>query len=366
MELLKLSKFKFQLRALISEVHQLKERERSAKEQLEFSLQKQKQSKEEFNRRITELHAELDLSNDLRQKLERKVSCLVMENDLLENKQKELKETICNLLQSREGFVNIYEEHFAEMKKAVEAKDKKIEVLSEKIKSHSLLVDAIEKEAFSIKKVVDNAECIMKGKEEVVVGLKRKVEAITKFERLFIEKINNLESKLKKDEDELKRKDKVILGLEAQLEAAKLTNDFQPRMDELQKALSAKELLTKNLIMEKKALHSELAHLGFVMGKIQEAVSNMDEESRRTFSSVLEGEEECATIKENEDNSFRDAQRNEDDCHRESLVKKLLINTAPASCENPSEVRSLKEDNKIESCVTEEIVESGGTSCSGS
>lgn len=53
------------------------------------------------------------------------------------------------------------------MKKAVEAKDKKIEVLSQKIKSHSLLVDAIEKEAFSIKKVVDNAECIMKGKEEV-------------------------------------------------------------------------------------------------------------------------------------------------------------------------------------------------------
>lgn len=47
------------------------------------------------------------------------------------------------------------------------------------------------------------------------------------------EKINNLESKLKKDEDELKRKDKVILGLEAQLEAAKLTTDFQPGMDEI-------------------------------------------------------------------------------------------------------------------------------------
>lgn len=109
-----------------------------------------------------------------------------------------------------------------------------------------------------------------------MVGLKRKVEEITTFETLFIskflssftavfhlwntilifkftniqidstldtfyekflmiflsEKIKDLEGKLKNDEDELKRKDKIILDLEAQLDAAKLTKDFQPKIHE--------------------------------------------------------------------------------------------------------------------------------------
>lgn len=164
----------------------MQERERSAKKQLEFSIQKQKQTEEEFSRKITELHAELGLSNELRQKLERKVNCLVTENDLLENKHRELKETLTNLLRSKEGFVKIYEDSFGDMKQMIESKDRRIEVLSEKIKSHSLLVYAIEKEANSIKKVLDNAECIMKEREDVVVGLKRKVEEITTFETLFI------------------------------------------------------------------------------------------------------------------------------------------------------------------------------------
>lgn len=47
------------------------------------------------------------------------------------------------------------------------------------------------------------------------------------------EKITSLERKLRDDEDELRRKDKVILGLEAQLEAAKLSFDFQPKVDEI-------------------------------------------------------------------------------------------------------------------------------------
>lgn len=49
----------------------------------------------------------------------------------------------------------------------IEAKDRKIEVLSEKIKSHSLLVYAIEKEANLIKKVLDNTECIVKEREDI-------------------------------------------------------------------------------------------------------------------------------------------------------------------------------------------------------
>lgn len=45
--------------------------------------------------------------------------------------------------------------------------------------------------------------------------------------------INDLEGKLKNDEDELKKKDEIILDLEAQLDATKLTKDFQPKIHEI-------------------------------------------------------------------------------------------------------------------------------------
>ncbi|KAK4842482.1 hypothetical protein QYF36_022445 [Acer negundo] len=158
MELLKLSKFKFQLQAIINEARHLKERERSAAEQIHLLVQKQKQTEEEYSRKLQELEAELASSNELCQKLERKVSYFQNDNALLENKQKELKETIHRLLQARENFINAYEESTCDMKRSIETRDRKLMVLSQKINSHLTLFDSIEKEAFSIKQVVDNVE----------------------------------------------------------------------------------------------------------------------------------------------------------------------------------------------------------------
>ncbi|KAH9709279.1 RUN/FYVE domain-containing protein [Citrus sinensis] len=145
MELLRLSKFKFQLQALIAETRHLK---------------KQKRNEEEYSRNLKELQSELASTNELCQKLERKVSYLQNDNALLENKQKELKETINRLLQYRENFLSAYEESTCDMKRAIETRDRKLTVLHEKINSHLTLFDSIEKEAFSIKQVVDNVECV--------------------------------------------------------------------------------------------------------------------------------------------------------------------------------------------------------------
>lgn len=53
------------------------------------------------------------------------------------------------------------------MKRAIETRDRKLTVLHEKINSHLKLFDSIEKEAFSIKQVVDNVECVVSEKEEL-------------------------------------------------------------------------------------------------------------------------------------------------------------------------------------------------------
>ena len=53
------------------------------------------------------------------------------------------------------------------MKRSIEARDRKLDVLSEKVNSHLSLFDSIEKETFSLKQVVDNVERIVSEKEEV-------------------------------------------------------------------------------------------------------------------------------------------------------------------------------------------------------
>ncbi|KAJ1423556.1 hypothetical protein SESBI_12176 [Sesbania bispinosa] len=111
MELLKFSKFKLQLQSLITEVRDLRDRERSATEQHRQLIQKQKRTEEECSRKIQELQGELASTKEERQKLERKVNYLQNDNVLLENKQKELKGTLTSLLQSRENFVYAYEDN---------------------------------------------------------------------------------------------------------------------------------------------------------------------------------------------------------------------------------------------------------------
>ncbi|KAK9191988.1 hypothetical protein WN943_020604 [Citrus x changshan-huyou] len=184
MELLRLSKFKFQLQALIAETRHLKEKENSATEEIHLLVQKQKRNEEEYSRNLKELQSELASTNELCQKLERKVSYLQNDNALLENKQKELKETINRLLQYRENFLSAYEESTCDMKRAIETRDRKLTVLHEKINSHLTLFDSIEKEAFSIKQVVDNVECVpylqktLSAKDVVIQNLISEKEAL--------------------------------------------------------------------------------------------------------------------------------------------------------------------------------------------
>ncbi|GMJ04750.1 hypothetical protein HRI_004144200 [Hibiscus trionum] len=306
MELLKLSKFSLQLRALVTESRDLRERNRSATEQIHILIQKQKQTEEEYSRKLQELQAELASCNESQQKLERKVDYLQNDNALLENKQKELQGTIQSLLQSRDGFISAYRESTCEMKRSIEARDRKLAVLSEQLNSHLSLFDSIEKEAFSVKQVVDNVERIVSEKEEVVAGLRREMDQVSAFEKAFVEKISDLENRLKNDEYEFQRKNKIISELEAQLAAAKISDCSRAQIEELQKTISAKDTVIQNLVSEKEALHFEVRSLANILQKIQNAVAHMNEEDRRAVSSKLESQEECEMNTSEEDNRIQD------------------------------------------------------------
>ncbi|KAL3751665.1 hypothetical protein ACJRO7_012488 [Eucalyptus globulus] len=286
MEVLKLSKFKLQLRALVTEARDLRERERSATEQLHALMQKQKQNDEERGRELQELQAELASSAEARQKIERKMNRLRDDNALLESRQKELKATIQKLLQSRDDFINAYRESTCEMSRSIETRDRKLSLLSEKLNSHIMLFDSIEKEALSIKQVMDSVKDLISHKEELVSGLKSKVNEVCAFEKLFIEKINYLENKVKNDEEELKRKDGIIAQLEEQLEVAK--------------ALFEKDVVIQNLVTEKKGLLLEVGSLAIVLQKIQDTIQIMNKEDKNKFSSIVERKENFGMVTPNE------------------------------------------------------------------
>ncbi|KAF7809220.1 shootin-1 isoform X1 [Senna tora] len=250
MELLKLSKFKLQLQALITEVRELRERERLALEQHQHGIEKQKQAEEEYNRKIQELQAELASVKEERQKQERRVNYLQNDNALLENKQKELKDTIYSLLQSKESFVHAYEETTSELRHSIETKDRKLSVLSEKLNTHVLLFNSIEKEKYAHLWVLGRIIEVPLPIHIFYVytfllaaaGLRNKMDQISAFEKEFVagrhslfspENISDLRKRLENNEEELRRKDKVISELEAKLDVAKLSDNSQAQIDDI-------------------------------------------------------------------------------------------------------------------------------------
>ncbi|BAT99340.1 hypothetical protein VIGAN_10075000 [Vigna angularis var. angularis] len=152
---------------------------------------------------------------------------------MLENKQKELKGTLNNLLQSRESFVHAYEESTSKMKRSIEAKDRMLNVLSEKISSCLALFDSIAKEVFCIKQVLDKVQNIVNDREEVVTKLKKKMDWVSAFEKTFVENISDLRNKVENNEAELRRKDRMISELVAKLDVAKVGNHNQAQMEDI-------------------------------------------------------------------------------------------------------------------------------------
>ncbi|PHT67943.1 hypothetical protein T459_27430, partial [Capsicum annuum] len=262
------------------------ENERNASQHLQHTIQKQKKIEEEFNQNLAELRAELGFVNDLKHKLERKVTSLENENNLLENKQKELEGTIQGLLESKEDFVKAYEDSTYEMKRAIADKDRKNDVLAEKLKAHLSLFGSISKEVPSINKFMDDARQALRRKED--------------------------------------------------------------------RDVSTKELLLQNLISENKGLRSEVGNLGIVMKKIQDAVSGMSEEDRKTFTSLVEGQEECLSVSQSEKLRTPDiVQFTSKDSHLKSSM--IEESTASPSVQEDSIKSPLKKDDKINCYVSESV-----------
>ncbi|CAH9087735.1 unnamed protein product [Cuscuta epithymum] len=328
-------------------------------------IQNQKLAEEEFNGKLAAVNAELYLSNELSQKLDRKLRWLQNDNDMLESQLKEMKGTINSILESRDSFIKAYEGSTCEMQRAIESRDRKIDILSEKIKAHSMWFASIEKEASSIRQIVDDAHSVLIAREEVVVELRSKVDEVSTLETLFLGRINNLERELRNKELEVRKRDKTILNLEWQLEAANLKRDFQPKIEELQQDLSVKELIIQNLVSQNKELHFEVAALGVLMKKIQDGLSSMSEGDRKIFTSVFEHQENVTIGKEEEALSNIQGLREKGEAQNEKgniQDKSLVTEETTTLPEFEDGKNSLKKVGELDSFASESVGSSSSES----
>ncbi|KMZ73867.1 hypothetical protein ZOSMA_13G00710 [Zostera marina] len=328
MELPLHSIFRLQLLTLISRTRDLREKERRTREELDRSLQREKEIEIEFGRKERGMQMELDARDESLRKLDSKMKYLENENMLMERKHKELKDSIDELLESKEIFLKNYKDSYLSMQRVIATRDRKIAVLSDKIHAHFLLLDLIRKEAMEVNQTVDKTQTLVTEKEKVVVELKEKMEKVSITEKDLIRKIAILECKHETCVEEHRKKDATIFLLKEQKEVEKNTSlqlqiekisfayqDHKcmdkkiillcnqtivfPYVENLQKALTLKEHTIANLTSDKQTLQYELRSLEISLNRIQETFNNITPENKDSMM-VLEGKD-SNTINERKD-----------------------------------------------------------------
>ncbi|KAH7857276.1 hypothetical protein Vadar_010830 [Vaccinium darrowii] len=105
--------------------------------------------------------------------------------------------------------------------------------------------------------------------------------------------------------------------------------------------------------MNKKALQLELRSLGIVLQKIQKAVTHMNDEDRRTFSSVVGRQEECTAGKAKEDNRIEAVDQNIGENYPCNACEGGTTENAVCQ-EHDSVCNPLQGNNNLDSCISED------------
>uniref|UniRef100_A0A0D3HDK5 Uncharacterized protein n=1 Tax=Oryza barthii TaxID=65489 RepID=A0A0D3HDK5_9ORYZ len=263
-----LPQLQLQLLSLVSEHRLLRERERAAREELHAASQRWKEAEEGHRRETRELRAEVVARDDALRRLESRIKCLENENEQLEKNEKELKDNMEGLLQSKEAFIKHYEagDSACSLQWTIQMKDKQIAVISEKLNAHLALFSSVGKEVAAVKQVLGNVKCLVGDKENVVSDLKGKVEKISVLEKDFVEKLRFFEEKINDYQLELWNRARLIYELRERLEAEKLNNKFQPKLEEI------------SISTELKAMLMELHNMEIALHKFQDIFDSIGHE----------------------------------------------------------------------------------------
>uniref|UniRef100_A0A0E0BAE9 Uncharacterized protein n=1 Tax=Oryza glumipatula TaxID=40148 RepID=A0A0E0BAE9_9ORYZ len=244
-----LPQLQLQLLSLVSEHRLLRERERAAREELHAAIQRWKEAEEGHRRETRELRAEVAARDDALRRLES-------------------RDSACSLQWT------------------IQMKDKQIAVISEKLNAHLALFSSVGKEVAAVKQVLGNVKCLVGDKENVVSDLKGKVEKISVLEKDFVEKLRFFEEKISDYQLELRNRARLIYELRERLEAEKLNNKFQPKLEEISISTELKDEIIERLTSEKQAMLMELHNMEIALHKFQDIFDSIGHEVIKRSSPV--------------------------------------------------------------------------------
>ncbi|MFS7995038.1 hypothetical protein Hanom_Chr12g01113261 [Helianthus anomalus] len=126
----------------------------------------------------------------------------------------------------------------------------------------------------------------------------------------------------------------------------------------LQEAMLMKEGIIETLILENKALRSELGMLEVSFKVVQETMTHMDEEDRVAYSLILANEENDATEKDGEDDRINhDIQNCEANSHhgapRATVAEIAGTFLFYSPCKEHAHIAIPLRENNVHSCVSE-------------
>ncbi|KAH7441974.1 hypothetical protein KP509_03G064600 [Ceratopteris richardii] len=302
-------RFKYGLGNLLAAVKMLKEKEVSTRQDFQILMEKHKQLEAAHCEEVSALHAEIEAGNKARINLEAELHDLRQEISLkckkIENMEDEMKALLDARCQLTEDLKVI--NHNLECK--LEEQVHELLILKEKHSRQSALVDAIEKEALSVRQVVEDTNACIQQKEEEVLSFKKSLIKVLGYEGTLLKKLEELEQQLKAVSIELAKKNGLIIMLEGKLEA--IANDplIESEKSTLKQNLEAKENLISKLRREKEVLLDSLNNQDAIIKRFQTTIIQQNQSVSKYQREIIKLHEDVDILKDKVLKSEQELQR---------------------------------------------------------
>ncbi|CAM6125625.1 unnamed protein product [Calypogeia fissa] len=285
------SKIRFRLENVHSEFQNLKGKEQLARDELERLIEKQKLSEAEQERDRAEFQGQLAAANDARHKLEETIREMSNEASASSVREQNLKTELKALLQSRNTVTEHLKAENHKLKQNLQEKTTELATAMDKLNRHMCLVEAIEKEANSVRRTVDEARQVLQAKEENLVRLESKFESFSGIDNRVGEKMKSLEQQRRDGLQSLSMKDRIIMGLKEKMELLQHDYRHQEMLRFFQQTIETKENTILKFKGSIKRLESQVQALEIVVERSQVVLRQQEDmlDKARNEITVLEG-----------------------------------------------------------------------------
>ncbi|MCO5602440.1 hypothetical protein L7F22_056572 [Adiantum nelumboides] len=213
-------KVKYGLQNVFASVKMLKDKEASSRQDFQLLLEKHKKLEAAHAEEVLSFRSEITKGNEARCNLEAEVQDLRRDTSWKSTEIQNLKNELKALMDTRSQLTEDLKATNYILEGKLEEKTCEVCVLVEKHNKQSILLEAIEKEAFSVRQVLEETKTCIQQKEEEASSFGKCLMKVLGYEGIFLDRLDELEQQLKTLSKDLAGRNDLVMALEMKLEAA--------------------------------------------------------------------------------------------------------------------------------------------------